>query len=161
MSQFLVTVLDVSPPVVTYCPQSKSVFLEPGKVMTSLSMSPSRHLFTVHVTQTSLLSMSMSNKRHFLHCPCHTNVTFVTVHVTQSSPCHCPCHTNVTLVTVNDLFVQSSQKVYWSEPTFKDNVKIEQIEASALPGGDLSLGKHVIVYQVSLSEIVSDNIPKI
>ena len=158
------TVLDVSPPVVTYCPQSKSVFLEPGKVMTSLlslSMSHSRHLFTVHVTQTSLLSMSMSNKRHFLHCPCHTNVTFVTVHVTQSSPCHCPCHTNVTLVTVNDLFVQSSQKVYWSEPTFKDNVKIEQIEASALPGGDLSLGKHVIVYQVSLSEIVSDNIPKI
>ena len=93
------TVLDVSPPVVTYCPQSKSVFLEPGKVMTSL------------------LSLSMI------------------------------------------IFVQSSQKVYWSEPTFKDNVKIEQIEASALPGGDLSLGKHVIVYQVSLSEIVSDNIP--
>ena len=48
--------------------------------------------------------------------------------------------------------VQSSQKVYWSEPTFQDNVKIEQIEASALPGGDLSLGKHVIVYQVSREE---------
>ena len=31
--KFLVTVEDVSPPVVTYCPQSKSVFLEPGKVL--------------------------------------------------------------------------------------------------------------------------------
>ena len=45
--------------------------------------------------------------------------------------------------------VQASQKVFWSEPTFQDNVKIEAVIASALPGGELSLGKHVIVYQVS------------
>ena len=39
--------------------------------------------------------------------------------------------------------------MFWSEPTFQDNVKIEAVIASALPGGELSLGKHVIVYQVS------------
>ena len=31
--QFWVRVRDVSPPVVTFCPQSKSVFLKAGKVM--------------------------------------------------------------------------------------------------------------------------------
>ena len=71
-----VTVRDVTRPSVSYCPQSRSVFLEPG---------------------------------------------------------------------------QASQKVYWSEPSFQDNVKIEHVIASALPGQELALGKHVIVYQVNLS----------
>jgi len=44
---------------------------------------------------------------------------------------------------------QKSQKVFWSEPNFQDNVKIEHVIASALPGQDLPLGKHVIVYQAT------------
>jgi len=72
-----INVKDVAKPTVSYCPQSRSVFLEPG---------------------------------------------------------------------------QSSQKVYWSEPNFQDNVKIEHVIASALPGQELTLGKHVIVYQATDKE---------
>ena len=44
---------------------------------------------------------------------------------------------------------QTSQRVFWKEPSFGDNVKIEHVIASALPGQPLPLGKHVIVYQAA------------
>jgi len=70
----VVTVQDAVRPTVSYCPQSRSVFLEPG---------------------------------------------------------------------------QTSQRVFWKEPAFTDNVKIEHVIASALPGQELNLGKHLIVYQAA------------
>ena len=39
--------------------------------------------------------------------------------------------------------------MFWKEPAFTDNVKIEHVIASALPGQELNLGKHLIVYQAS------------
>ena len=39
--------------------------------------------------------------------------------------------------------------MFWKEPSFTDNVKIEHVIASALPGEELSLGKHLIVYQAT------------
>jgi len=47
---------------------------------------------------------------------------------------------------------QTSQRVFWKEPVFTDNVKIEHVIASALPGQELKLGKHLIVYQASDKE---------
>lgn len=44
---------------------------------------------------------------------------------------------------------QTSQRVFWKEPAFTDNVKIEHVIASALPGQELNLGKHLIVYQAA------------
>ena len=48
----------------------------------------------------------------------------------------------------NEIFVQTSEKVYWREPKFSDNVKIVQVAARTLPGKEFSLGKHVIDYEV-------------
>ena len=37
------------------------------------------------------------------------------------------------------LVVQTSEKVYWREPKFSDNVKIVQVAARTLPGKEFSL----------------------
>ena len=68
--------------------------------------------------------------------------------VTKPSVSYCPQSRSVFLEPG-----QASQKVYWSEPSFQDNVKIEHVIASALPGQELALGKHVIVYQVIIVNI--------
>jgi len=69
-----VEVRDIQPPLVTGCPHSKTVFLEPGEV---------------------------------------------------------------------------ARPVSWTEPQFTDNVKIEHVMASALPGSDMGLGKHLVIYQAT------------
>ena len=40
------------------------------------------------------------------------------------------------------------RSVTWREPQFTDNVKIEHVMTSALPGSDMPLGKHLVIYQV-------------
>ena len=84
------TVKDAVRPTVSYCPQSRSVFLEPGQV-----------------------------------------------------------YQHETLYILNPSSFQKSQRVFWKEPAFTDNVKIEHVIASALPGQELNLGKHLIVYQAA------------
>ena len=86
-------VKDVAPPVVTFCPQSKSVFLKAGRV-------------------------KLRDDDNLI---------------------------NLLLV------IQTSEKVYWREPKFSDNVKIVQVAARTLPGKEFSLGKHVIDYEVRQS----------
>lgn len=41
---------------------------------------------------------------------------------------------------------QSTKKIHWTEPVFSDNVKIQHVMASFLPGHHFSAGKHNIVY---------------
>jgi len=67
-------VRDIQPPLVTGCPHSKTVFLEPGEV---------------------------------------------------------------------------AKPVTWKEPQFTDNVKIEHVMTSAIPGSDMALGRHLVIYQAT------------
>merc|ERR1719429_381210 len=69
-----VEVRDIQPPLVTGCPHSKTVFLEPGEV---------------------------------------------------------------------------AKPVTWKEPQFTDNVKIEHVMTSAIPGSDMALGRHLVIYQAT------------
>ena len=40
---------------------------------------------------------------------------------------------------------QSTKRITWTEPVFNDNVKIQHVMASFLPGHYFSAGKHNIV----------------
>ena len=44
---------------------------------------------------------------------------------------------------------QSVKKITWTEPVFSDNVKIQHVMASFLPGHFFSAGSHNILYQAS------------
>ena len=44
---------------------------------------------------------------------------------------------------------QSVKKITWTEPVFSDNVKIQHVMASFLPGHYFSAGRHNILYQAS------------
>ena len=41
---------------------------------------------------------------------------------------------------------QSTKRITWTEPVFSDNVKIQHVMASFLPGHHFSAGKHNILY---------------
>ena len=44
---------------------------------------------------------------------------------------------------------QSTKRITWTEPVFSDNVKIQHVMASFLPGHYFSAGKHNILYQAT------------